>query len=299
MRLLDRVVALTLPAVPKPVARIFARPYIAGETIHDQMAVVKLLNDQGFMVATSILGEFVTRREESEEAVRDYEKVLATVQERRLDSNIHVKLTHLGLKLDKEFCYRNVRRLVRFAGERSNFVRIDMEDSSCTDDTLEIYARLREQFDNVGCVLQARLRRSLADARELAKARANVRVCKGIYLEPYDIAYPDPELIRSNFTLLVEELLGAGCYVGIATHDERLLWDACRAVERLGLDPSRYEFQMLHGVETTLRRIVREAGHRLRVAVPFGPSWYAYSLRRFRENPQIAGHVFRALFKPS
>ena len=299
MSLIDQVMASTLPLVPKPLVRLFARPYIAGETINDQMTAVETLNGQGFMVATSILGEFVKRREESEEAVTEYKGVLTAIHERRLDSNIHVKPTHLGLKLDMEFCYQSLRRLARFAAERSNFVRIDMEDSPCIDETLEIYDRLRREFDNVGCVLQSRIRRSVADARKLAKVRANVRVCKGIYVEPYDIAYRDPEVIRRNFAYLVDELLGAGCYVGIATHDERLVWDAFRTIDRLGLDPSQYEFQMLHGVEAPLRRVIHDAGHRLRVAVPFGSSWYAYSLRRFRENPQIAGHVFRALFRPS
>jgi proline dehydrogenase len=143
------------------------------------------------------------------------------------------------------------------------------------------------------------LRRSLSDARELAKTQANVRVCKGIYLEPHGIAYQDPEEIRRSFRALVDELLQAGCYVGIATHDKKLVTAASQTIVRLGLGPSQYEFQMLYGVEERLRRVIYDAGHRLRIAVPFGPSWYAYSLRRFRENPQIAGHVFRALFKPS
>jgi proline dehydrogenase len=293
----DRVIAASLPLVPKALVRVFAKPYVAGETLEDQLRVIQELNAQGFMAATGILGEFVTRREESEQAVRDYEKALDEIAARKLDSNIHTKPTHLGLKLDKDFCYRNMRRLLEHAKGYGNFMRMDMEDSPCIDDTLELYYRLREDFDNVGVVIQARMRRSLADVRKLAAAKANVRLCKGVYLEPREIAYTEFRLIQENYKMLLEELLSAGCYVGIATHDELLIWDACRLIDRLGLKPNRYEFQMLHGVEPGLRRIVRSQGHRLRVAVPFGPNWYPYSIRRLRKNPAIAGYVLKAIFK--
>ena len=297
MSLLDRIIGASVPLVPKPVVRRIARPYIAGETLDELVQAVRDVNAQGFMAATSILGEFVTRKEESEQAVREYEAVLETIERLTLDSNVHVKLTHLGLGLDKEFCYGNVRRLLQKARESGNFVRIDMEDSPCTDDTLDVYMRLQEQFDNVGAVIQACLRRSLEDVRRLAAVRANVRLCKGIYVEPRKIAYRDREVIRKNYSWLLDELLSAGCYVGIATHDEWLVWDAFRTIDRLGLEPDQYEFQMLHGVEAPLRQIIRDAGHRLRVAVPFGPSWYSYSVRRLRKNPTIARYVLRALFR--
>jgi proline dehydrogenase len=297
MGLLDSVIGASLPLIPKPIVRIVAKPYVAGETLQDQMQVIQSLNGQGFMVATSILGEFVTRREEAEEAVRDYHKVLDEVAARKLDSNIHIKPTHLGLKLDKDFCYQNIRRILDHAKGYGNFVRMDMEDSPCIDDTLDVYFRLREDYDNVGCVIQARVRRSLKDVRRLGAVKANVRLCKGVYLEPREIAYTNPRVIQDNYTQLLEELLSAGCYVGIATHDEVLVWEACRIIDRMGLEPHQYEFQMLHGVEPRLRRIIRDEGHRLRVAVPFGPNWYPYSIRRLRKNPAIAGYVFKAMFK--
>jgi proline dehydrogenase len=297
MSLFDRLIASSLPLVPKPLVGLFARPYIAGETLEDQVRVVRSMNTQGFMAATGILGEFVERREEADAAVNDYLTILTRIEQEKLDSNIHVKPTHLGLKLDKDFCYENLRRLATSARKHSNFVRIDMEDSDCTDDTLDVFFRLHEEFDNVGAVIQAYMRRSLDDARRLAKVKANVRICKGIYIEPRDIAYQDKEVVRSNFGYLLEELAGAGCYVGIATHDERVVWAALRIVDRLGLEASQYEFQMLLGVEAPLRRIIRDAGHRLRVAVPFGPAWYPYSLRRLRKNPAIAGYVVKALLK--
>jgi len=293
----DSVIAASLPLVPKPLVRLFSKPYVAGETLSDQLRVIQELNAQGFMVASGILGEFVTRREESEQAIRDYQQCLDEIAARKLDSNIHTKPTHLGLKLDKEFCYQNMRRILEHAKRSGNFMRMDMEDSPCIDDTLELYFRLRGDFDNVGVVIQARMRRSLADVRKLAAAKANVRLCKGVYLEPRDVAYTDFRIIQENYVMLLEELLSAGCYVGIATHDELLIWQACRLIDRLGLKPHQYEFQMLHGVEPMLRRTVRSQGHRLRVAVPFGPNWYPYSIRRLRKNPAIAGYVLKAVFK--
>ena len=297
MGVFDRVVALTLPLVPKPVVRRVASPYIAGEEMEDLLRLAASLNQEGYRVAAAILGEFVTRKEESVEAVREYDQLLAQMGERRIVGYIHIKPTHLGLKLDKNFCLENVRSLLVAARRQQLFMRMDMEDSPCIDDTLDIYYRLREEFDNVGVVIQARMRRSLADVRELAKVKANVRVCKGIYLEPYAIAYTDPELISRNYVRLTEELLGAGCTVAMATHDERLVWESARLVDELKIPPERYEFQMLLGVLAPLRRLIHDAGHPIRIAVPYGPNWYPYSLRRLRKNPAIAGYVLKSLFK--
>lgn len=288
---------MTLPLVPKPVVRRVASPYIAGERMDDLLRISEDLNREGYRVAAAILGEFVTRREESAEAVREYEALLARMGDRRIDGYIHIKPTHLGLKLDKAFCLENVRALLIAARSHGLFVRMDMEDSPCIDDTLDIYYTLRADFDNVGVVIQARMRRSLADVRELTKVKANVRVCKGIYLEPFSLAFTDPEIISRNYIRLAEELLGAGCTVAMATHDERLVWEGARLVERLGIPRERYEFQMLLGVLAPLRSVIRNAGHPVRVAVPYGPNWYPYSLRRLKKNPAIAGYVLKSLFK--
>jgi proline dehydrogenase len=174
---------------------------------------------------------------------------------------------------------------------------MDMEDSPTTDATLEIYRRLHDRYPNLGIVLQARMRRTLDDVRALAPLKPNVRVCKGIYIEPFAIAYTDPEIIRKQFVLIADELLKAGSYVAFATHDERLVWESERLVQQLGLGADRYEFQMLLGVLPALRNVIKSSGHRLRVAVPYGPSWYAYSVRRLRKNPAIAGYVLRSMFK--
>ena len=228
---------------------------------------------------------------------RDYVELLRQIAAERLTgANVSVKLTALGLLLDDARCLENVRALVRTAAETSGFVRIDMEDAQCTDRTLAIYRTLRREYPGrVGVVLQARLRRTLDDIAAVTDEPANFRLCKGIYLEPRSIAYTDPELIRRNFTWALSRMFERKAYVGIATHDERLVWEALRLIDRFGMSREQYEFQMLLGVEEELRRILLKSGHRLRVYVPYGEEWYAYSVRRLRESPQIAGYAFKAL----
>lgn len=297
MNIVDRVVAASLPLVPKPIVRKVAGPYIAGEHVDDLLHLSRQINADGYMVAAAILGEFVSRRDEAEEAVREYQGLLRSLSEHKVDAYIHIKPTHLGLKIDRAFCVEKVKAVLGFAKPLGLFVRLDMEDSPCIDDTLAVYDAVRGEFDNVGVVIQSRMRRSLADVRDLARVKANVRVCKGIYIEPHAIAFTDPELIRRNFMVLVEELLGAGCYTAIATHDERLVFESERLIERMNVPKSAYEFQMLLGVLEPLRGLIHGAGHRLRVAVPYGPNWYAYSVRRLRKNPAVAGYVLKAMLK--
>ena len=297
MNLLNPIIKATLPLVPKPIVRRIAKPYIAGETLPELVSVVQELNHDHFIVATSILGEFVTEVKDAEEAVQQYQEVLTEIKDLKLESNIHIKLSHFGLKLDKEVCYNNLINILKTAADCGNFVRIDMEDSTCTDDTLAIYKRAREKFENVGVVIQACMKRSNEDIDSLKAMKANVRICKGIYIEPPEIAYNDREIVRQNYSTLLKDLLGAGCYVGIATHDKWLVDDAFQTIEELALDHSQYEFQMLYGVDPQLRQMIRDAGHRMRVAVPFGPSWYPYSIRRLRKNPTVARYVLQALFK--
>ena len=299
MNLLDRAVGLALPAVPKPIVRYFSQRYIAGTSVDDALRVVRDLRTQGAMATLDILGEFIETVDAADANARAYVELVRRIAEERLpETNVSVKLTAFGLLLDRARCLANTRELVRVAAEAGNFVRIDMEDSPCTSATLEIYKTLRAEFPGrVGVVLQSRMRRTLADVDALTTEPANFRICKGIYLEPRDIAFTDPDIIRSNFTLALERMLERGAYVGIATHDERLVWEALRLVRRFGLDRERYEFQMLLGVEEELRRILLREGHRLRVYIPFGEQWYAYSVRRLRENPQIAGYAFKAIFQ--
>ena len=224
--------------------------------------------------------------------MRTYLDVFADIQQCGLQSGVSVKLTALGLKLDYDVCRANLETVVSDAESRGNFVRIDMEDTSTTDDTLRLYRELRAAGrDNVGIVLQAMLRRTLADIGALTDLRPSVRLCKGIYIEPPDRAYREFGAVHANYVRALEALLDAGCYVGIATHDEWLVEQARRTVVERGLASDTYEFQMLLGVRSALGdRLVRE-GHRLRIYVPFGRHWYAYSLRRLQENSKIAAYI--------
>lgn len=298
MNWFDKLVVWTIPFVPRFLVRRVADRYIAGTDMDDAVSTVRGLNGQGCSATLDVLGEHITRKEEAEAAVQEYLSALDRIEQEKLDSNISVKLTMLGLQLDVDFCLENVRRLVTKAKELNNFVRIDMEDSSCTTDTLKVYSKLRKDFDNVGFVIQAYMRRSLQDIREQMKAHSkiNVRVCKGIYIEPREIAYKDKDIVNMNFNWLVEDLLQNGHYTGIATHDERLVWSAFRLIDKLSLSNDRFEFQMLLGVDEQLRRLILKEGFRLRVYVPYGKRWYEYSVRRLKENPKIAGYVFKNLF---
>jgi proline dehydrogenase len=290
--LLDRTLVRVLPVVPRPIVRKISDRYIAGTEIEDACHVVKELNEQGKMATIDVLGEESSGRREALGIVRAYHDVFEAIERERLDSNVSVKLTALGLNLAYELCRRNIETVVRHAAESGNFVCIDMEDSSTTSETLQIYRELREAgLDNVGIVLQAYLRRTIRDIRALAPYRPNVRLCKGIYVEPTLIAFQGFEEVQENFVRSLAELLRIDAYVGIATHDKLLISESLRLVQEHGLAPEQYEFQMLLGVTPHAgNRLVRD-GHRLRVYVPFGREWYHYSLRRLQENPKIAGYI--------
>jgi proline dehydrogenase len=293
--LVDHAIVRLLPAVPKPVVGLFSSRYIAGATLADAVAVVERLNEGGKAATIDVLGEEITHEEDARAIARAYRDVFAAIERHDLDGNVSVKLSALGLELSYGLCRGNLESVVREAAGYGNFVRIDMEDSSTTDDTLRLYRELREAgHGNVGVVLQARLRRTLDDVRALADLQPNVRLCKGIYVEPPTLAFTDDEAVRANFVRSLVELLDAGAYLGVATHDEWLIGEALRLVSERGLDRNGYELQMLLGVrEERADELVAE-GHRLRVYVPFGEHWYAYSLRRLQENPALAGTIARA-----
>jgi proline dehydrogenase len=297
MTLLDRVIARTLPAVPKSIVRRVANRYIAGETTDEALSLVARLNSLGFRATLDILGEHIHRMEQAHRAIEGYLGLLEEIARRKVDSTISIKLTQLGLKLDPQACFDMTSRLVNRAKELNNFVRIDMEDSSCTSDTLRIYRELRREFSNVGVVVQAYLRRTMDDVCALEDLKPNYRLCKGVYVEPREISYHDMRVINRNYVSLLEKMLRNSSYVGIATHDELMVWEAFRIIRELKLPATAYEFQMLLGVEEQLRDIIRKAGHHVRLYIPFGRDWYAYSVRRLRENPRLAGYVFKAMFK--
>jgi proline dehydrogenase len=288
----DRAIVRLLPAVPRPVVRRFSERYIAGAELKDARETVRRLNGEGKAATIDVLGEEITTEEEAAAIVRAYLDVFADIERCGLDSGVSVKLTALGLKLDYDLCRDNLRTVVADAAARRNFVRIDMEDSSTTDETLRLYRELREEGrDNIGVVLQATLRRTASDIAALADLKPSVRLCKGIYLEPPDIAYREYEAVRASYVRALEALLDVGSYVGIATHDEWLLDQTRRIVAERGLKEDAYEFQMLLGVRPERGDALVREGHRLRIYVPFGRHWYEYSLRRLQENPSIAGYV--------
>lgn len=291
----DRAVVRLLPAIPKPIVRKISNRYIAGPTLEDACRFVSELNAAGKMATIDVLGEHIDEPEQARALVREYDEVFDTIERNGLDSNVSIKLTALGLAIDRDLALENAEAVVKHAAESGNFVRIDMEESDYTTQTLELYRDLRGRgYDNVGVVLQARLRRTLRDIRSLADLTPNVRLCKGIYLEPPLIAFQGYQEVRDNFVAALDLLLSGGSYVGIATHDE---WLIQQGVERVaGLAREEYEFQMLLGVRS-LRgdRLVRD-GHRLRIYTPYGKQWREYSLRRLKENPKIAGYILADLF---
>lgn len=295
MSAFNRVLVTGLPAVPKPIVGKVASKYVAGSTLDDAVRVLRDLNAKGAMATLDVLGEEVHEREKAIAAVDEYLRALDRIDREKIDSNISIKPTMLGLKIDEGFCHENIGRIAEQAKGYGNFVRIDMEDHTTTDATLRIYRDLQARFGNVGCVLQAYMRRTLKDIDELPDEKPNVRICKGIYVEPRGIAWKGFDTIRANYVQALDKLLSRGVYVGIATHDEYLACAASALVDKHGLKREQYEFQMLLGVDEELRRILIDAGHRLRVYVPYGADWYPYSIRRLRENPEVARHVLKAM----
>ncbi len=291
MGVIDRAIAESVPVIPRPIVRRISRRYIAGDTLEEAVATIVDLNRQGCVATIDLLGESTESKADAAQKLKDYKKIVDTLDAHDLDSGISVKLTGLGLTLSEELCRANLEEIVLYAGERGRFVRVDMEDSPYTSVTLDMVRGLHERHENVGAVIQAYMRRSLEDVCRLVEAGVTVRLCKGIYDEPRKVAYKDFDTVRQNYIFLLDELLRGGVYVGIATHDEFLIWHALRLIHQLEVPKDRYEFQMLLGVDEELRGILVGAGHKLRVYVPFGEDWYEYSSRRLKENPKIAGYV--------
>lgn len=296
--LFNQAVVAAMPLVPRPLVWRFSQRYIAGTGLADAYSTVRELNATNCTATIDVLGEDSTSVEQVEAAADLYLEAIRGIQSRGLRCGISVKLSEMGLRFDESLCRRALRDLVSSAKEHDSFVRIDMEDSSVTTVTLDIYRQLRREFDNVGGVIQSCLRRSEQDVADLlSEGPTDVRLCKGIYIEPEDIAYCDADDIRQSYNALLEQLFDGGASkVAIATHDPLLVEHAEEMIAKKGIDRNRYEFQMLLGVAGSLRRELVGEGHPLRVYVPFGELWYAYSMRRLRENPNIAGHIVRNLF---
>ncbi len=298
MTLFDQLVSKTIMYVPGPLVGVFAKKYIAGPTLQDAVKVSRDLNKQSIMTTIDVLGEFITTKDEATGFKQQALEVLKTIDKSGIDANLSIKPTQMGLNLDKDFAFDNIQEIVAYAKSLGNFVRIDMEDITCTDDTLSFYNRLRKDDpSHVGTVLQAYLRRTIKDILALQDQPMNIRLCKGIYREPREHAYKHPDVINLNYVYGLEKLFKAGAYTGIATHHPRLIFEATRLIEEHGLSRDDYEFQMLLGVDEQLRKIIVDQGHRLRVYVPYGRSWLPYAKRRLKENPDIAKHGLRQILR--
>lgn len=293
--IIDRAVAAALPLVPTRLVRTFAAPYIGGETLEQALCVVRRLGSSGLAATLDVLGEHVHDEASVRGMVEAYRSALRALAAGGADSGVSVKPSALGAAIDWDLCHDAVTEVLREAAAE-RFVRLDMEESATVDGTLALYRRLRDDgHKNVGIVLQARLWRTSADVRALADLRPDVRLCKGIYLEPPGVGMQDREAIRRSFSALLRPLLRGGSRVAVATHDEVLVTDALAALDEHALAAGGYEFQMLLGVRSDLARTLHRSGHRVRVYVPYGKDVFGYSVRRLRENPAVAGHVARAL----
>jgi len=282
--------------LPKPIVRIFASKYIAGDKLQDAVNVVKELNSKGIFATIDVLGEAIKNKNEALEAKKQCLEVLDAIKLNNLKSNLSIKPTQLGIVIDKDFGFKQIEEIIAKAKEYNNFVRIDMEDSPVTDLTFELLLYMRKKYDNVGVVVQAYLKRTYNDVDDLNKEGTNYRLCKGIYIEPENIAYKDKQQVRDNYLSILKKILEDGNYVGIATHDDYLVENASKLLKEMNIPKDKYEFQMLYGVKEGLRDKINAAGNKVRIYVPFGEKWYAYSIRRLQENPNIAWYITKSLF---
>ncbi len=300
--MLNKLIANVLPHMPKKLVWVFSKRYIAGESIEEGILASKLLNEKGIETTIDLLGEFIKTLGEAEDNKNQYIDIINQCTGHKIQGNFSLKPTMFGLLIDKEVCYNYIREIVVLAAQKNTFVRIDMEDSQCVDMELEIFKRLKLEFPaNVGLVVQAYLRRTLNDLKVLSELNSkenplNFRLCKGIYVEPENIAFKEFEQVQQKFLNDLEYMFKSKMFVGIATHDKHLVNESYKLIEKYNVPKSMYEFQMLYGVTPDLRKSIVNKGHLMRVYVPFGKHWFGYSTRRLKENPKIATEIIKALF---
>lgn len=298
----NKLIAAMLPFFPKKLVWIFSKKYIAGETVEDAIKVSKELNQEGAMVTIDILGEFIKTLDEAEANKNEYIELIERIEKENIDGNYSVKPTMFGLLIDEDVCYQHIREIVKKAAEYGNFIRVDMEDSQCVDMEIKLYRKLKAEFPkNVGLVVQAYLKRTLKDLEDLMDIHTeeiplNYRLCKGIYVEPAEIAYKKYHEINEHFLEDLEFMFKNGVYPGIATHDKPLIDGSYKLIEKYNVPKEKYEFQMLYGVTPELRKSIMDKGHRMRIYVPYGKQWFGYSTRRLKENPKMASHIIKAIF---
>ncbi|HEY7912054.1 MAG TPA: proline dehydrogenase family protein [Blastocatellia bacterium] len=271
--------------------------FVAGEELADACKAIRQLNKKGITASFDHLGESISSEAETRQEVSEYTRVLDSINENHLDSNVSVKLTQLGLDISSELCYVNTRAIVETARRYQNFVRIDMEDSPKTDNTLDIFRRLRGEFENVGIVIQSYLYRSEQDVKDLLAAGARIRLCKGAYMEPPEVAFQDKADVDSSYIRLMKLMLDSGIYHGIATHDEKIIEATKQYAAERRISPESFEFQMLYGIRRDLQDKLISEGYRLRVYVPYGRYWYPYFMRRLAERPANVWFILKNVFR--
>ncbi len=296
MNSVNNLVVKVVELMPKSVVHIFANKYIAGDTLDDAVKFVKELNKKGIFATMDVLGESIKTKDEALAAKKECLEALNAIHTNNLKANLSIKPTQFGLMLDEDFCYENVKELVEKAKSINNFIRLDMEDSATTDKIINLYKKLRLNYTNVGVVLQSYLHRTLKDVQTLGSVGTNYRLCKGIYVEPEQIAFKDRQEIRDNYMAVLREMFANGSYVGIATHDEYLIDESEKLIQSMGIKPDQYEYQMLMGVREDLRDKLNARGKKVRIYVPYGKDWYKYSIRRLKENPKVAMDIAKNIF---
>lgn len=300
----SKIILAILPKMPQSFVWRFSKKYIVGKTLEEALSVSKSMNNEGYRVTIDLLGEFITERSEAELTKDTYLEILEALHMHKINGGVSVKPTFFGLLIDEDMCFNCIREVVKKAHEYNIFVRLDMEDSTCTDREIDFYEKLHVEFPNtVGLVLQAYLHRTLSDVERLEKNvhtpenPINIRLCKGIYVEHESIAYKKYEEINKNYVKVLDKLLKIKSFVGIATHDDKLVNAAYDLLSKYNVAEDKYEFQMLYGVESKLRKSIREKGHNLKVYLPYGQDWFGYSIRRLQENPNMVWHITKSIFK--
>ncbi len=300
--MVHQMIANLLPHLPQSFVWKFSKEYVAGKNIEEAIANAKVLNAQSVETTIDVLGEFITSLDQAEANKKEYLDLIEKTHNANLQTSYSIKPTFFGLLLDKDVCKTHIREVVAKAASYGRFVRIDMEDSPCTDMEIEIFRELKQEFpSSVGLVIQAYLKRTYKDIENLAdlntpEAPVNLRLCKGIYVEPAEIAYKDHNEINANYLKDLELMLQLKMFPAIATHDVELVEGAYALLEKYAVDKKDYEFQMLYGVTPALRQSILDKGHSMRVYLPFGADWFGYCTRRLKENPKMVSMAIKALF---
>lgn len=299
--MINSLIAKILPLLPESIVWIFSKRYISGKYLSDALAASRKLNNEGFLVSVDLLGEYIHNLEEAENYKTQYIDLIERFTAESIEGNFSIKPSMFGLLLDREACYLNLREIIEVAEGCNSFIRIDMEDSQCTSNEIELYRRLKTEFPaNVGLAIQAYMHRTIDDINSLLDLNdpqnpLNFRLCKGIYIEQPEIAYQSNQEIRDHYCEDLRFMLQNHIYVGIATHDRLIIEKAYAMITELDVPKDKVEFQMLFGVTPKLRQSILEKGHKVRVYVPYGKQWFGYSTRRLQENPSMIWHILKAL----